>query len=95
MLTAILDRVVVRLDKPKDKTKGGIILPDQAREMPKSGVILACGPGKRTELGTVIPISVRVGDRVLFGPLAGTDVKMGGEDLLVMAECDILAKIEG
>jgi chaperonin GroES len=93
MVTAILDRVVVKVDKSADRSRGGILLPEKGREEPKTGVVVACGPGKRLADGSTAPINVSVGDRVMFGCLAGTDVKLDGEELRVMAEEDVLGII--
>ena len=88
------DRVVVeRLDQ-SEKTAGGIIIPDTAQEKPMEGRIIAAGPGARAEDGSVSPLDVKVGDRVLFGKWSGTEVKIDGEDLLIMKESDIMGIIE-
>src|SRR5215472_13800223 len=83
------DRVVVRRIDAEEKTKGGIIIPDTAKEKPSEGEIVAVGPGGRDEAGKLIPIDVKVGDRVLFGKWGGTEVKIDGEELLIMKESDI------
>jgi chaperonin GroES len=83
------DRVVVRRIDAEEKTKGGIIIPDTAKEKPSQGEVLAVGPGARDETGKLIPIDLKVGDIVLFGKWSGTEVKLDGEDLLVMKESDI------
>ncbi|MEC4590294.1 MULTISPECIES: co-chaperone GroES [Nitrospirillum] len=88
------DRVVVRRVDSEQKTAGGIIIPDTAKEKPQEGVVLAVGPGTRDEQGHVIDLNVRVGDRVLFGKWSGTEVKIDGEDLLIMKESDILGVID-
>jgi chaperonin GroES len=88
------DRVVVeRLDQ-SEKTAGGIIIPDSAQEKPMEGRIVAAGPGARAEDGSVSPLDVKVGDRVLFGKWSGTEVKIDGEELLIMKESDIMGIIE-
>ena len=88
------DRVVVeRLDQ-SEKTAGGIIIPDSAQEKPMEGRIVAAGPGAKAEDGSVSPLDVKVGDRVLFGKWSGTEVKIDGEDLLIMKESDIMGIIE-
>ena len=91
------DRVVVkRIDaeeKTEDRTKGGIIIPDTAKEKPSEGQVVAVGPGGRDETGKLIPIDIKVGDRVLFGKWSGTEVKLDGEDLLIMKESDIMGVI--
>ena len=87
------DRVVVKRIDAEEKTKGGIIIPDTAKEKPSQGEITAVGPGGRDEAGKLIPIDVKVGDRVLFGKWSGTEVKLDGEDLLIMKESDIMGVI--
>jgi chaperonin GroES len=84
------DRVVVKRIEAEEKTAGGIIIPDTAREKPQQGQIIAAGPGGRDEAGKLIPIDLKVGDKVLFGKWSGTDVKLDGEDLLIMKESDIM-----
>ena len=87
------DRVVVRRIEAEEKTKGGTIIPDTAKEKPQEGEVIAVGPGARDENGKVNPLDVQVGDRVLFGKWSGTEVKIDGEDLLIMKESDILGVI--
>ena len=87
------DRVLVRRVEAEEKTAGGIIIPDSAKEKPAEGEIVAVGNGSRAEDGTVTPLDVKVGDRVLFGKWSGTEVKVDGEDLLIMKESDILGVI--
>jgi chaperonin GroES len=87
------DRVVVKRIDAEEKTAGGIIIPDTAREKPQQGQILAVGPGGRDEAGKLIPIDLKVGDKVLFGKWSGTEVKLDGEDLLIMKESDIMGVI--
>ena len=89
------DRVVVRRIKEDQKTAGGIIIPDTAKEKPSQGEIIAVGPGGRDESGKLIPIDLKVGDTVLFGKWSGTEVKIDGQDLLIMKESDIMGVIEG
>ncbi len=89
------DRVIVRRVDAEEKTAGGIIIPDTAKEKPVQGEVLAVGPGARDESGRVQPLDVRVGDIVLFGKWGGTEVKVDGEDLLVLKETDIIGVIEG
>ncbi|HFE48382.1 MAG TPA: co-chaperone GroES [Chromatiaceae bacterium] len=89
------DRVVVRRQEEERTTAGGIVLPDSATEKPAEGEVLAVGNGKITDSGDVRPLDVKVGDKVLFGKYAGTEVKVDDEDLLVMREEDIMAVIEG
>jgi len=87
------DRVVVRRIDGEDKTKGGIIIPDTAKEKPSEGLIIAVGPGARDESGKVVPPDVKAGDRILFGKWSGTEVKLDGKDLLIMKETDIMGII--
>ena len=87
------DRVVVRRVQSEEKTKGGIIIPDSAKEKPQEGEIVAVGNGARDESGKVVALEVKAGDRVLFGKWSGTEVKVNGEDLLIMKESDILGII--
>ena len=89
------DRVVVRRVEEDTKTAGGIIIPDTAKEKPQQGEIVAVGPGARDEQGKVVPLDVKASDRVLFGKWSGTEVKIDGEELLIMKESDILGVIEG
>lgn len=89
------DRVVVKRIEEESKTAGGIIIPDTAKEKPQQGEVIAVGPGNRDESGKVNVPDVRVGDRVLFGKWSGSEVKLDGEDLLIMKESDILAVLEG
>ena len=84
------DRVVVGRITPEEKTAGGIIIPDTAKEKPQEGEIVAAGSGARNETGALVPLDVKAGDRVLFGKWSGTEVKISGEDLLIMKESDIL-----
>lgn len=88
------DRVVVRRIEAEEKTSGGIIIPDTAREKPQEGEVVAVGPGTRDEKGSLIELSVKAGDRILFGKWSGTEVKIDGEDLLIMKESDILGIID-
>ena len=88
------DRVVVRRTDGEDKTKGGIIIPDTAKEKPSEGVVIAVGPGARDETGKIVPPDVKEGDRILFGKWSGTEVKLDGDDLLIMKEADIMGVIE-
>ena len=87
------DRVVVRRLEGEEKTKGGIIIPDAAKEKPQEGEILAVGPGGRDEAGKLVPLDVKKGDKVLFGKWSGTEVKIDGVDLLIMKESDIMGVI--
>jgi chaperonin GroES len=87
------DRVVVKRIEAEDKSKGGIIIPDTAKEKPSEGEVIAVGPGGRDEAGKLIPIGLKAGDRVLFGKWSGTEVKLEGDDLLIMKESDIMGVI--
>lgn len=87
------DRVLVKRLESDEKTKGGIIIPDTAKEKPQEGRVVAVGPGRRDETGRLQPLDVKVGDRVLFGKWSGTEVKIDGEELLIMKESDILGVI--
>jgi chaperonin GroES len=89
------DRVIVKRLEEEEKTKGGIIIPDTAKEKPQEGKVIAVGKGKVNEDGKVIPLDVKVGDRILFGKYSGTEVKIEGEEHLIMREEDILGVIEG
>ena len=88
------DRVLVRRIDADEKTAGGIIIPDTAKEKPQRGEVIAVGAGLRTEDGKLLPLDVKVGDEVLFGKWSGTEVKIDGEDLLIMKESDILGIVE-
>ena len=88
------DRVVVRRIDAEEKTAGGIIIPDTAKEKPQEGEIVAAGPGARNEQGQLIPIDVKPGDRVLFGKWSGTEVKIDGQDYLIMKESDLLGVVD-
>ena len=87
------DRVVVRRIDAENKTKGGIIIPDTAKEKPSEGEVIAVGPGGRDEAGKLTPMGVKAGDRVLFGKWSGTEVKLDGEELLIMKESDIMGVV--
>jgi len=89
------DRVVVRRIEQEEKTLGGIIIPDTAKEKPQEGEVIAVGPGARSEDGTIHALDVKAGDRILFGKWSGTEVKIDGEELLIMKESDIMGIIEG
>ena len=88
------DRVVVKRVEEEGKTKGGIIIPDTAKEKPQEGEIIAAGPGARDENGKLVPLDVKAGDRILFGKWSGTEVKIDGEELLIMKESDVMGVIE-
>ncbi len=88
------DRVVVRRVEAEEKTKGGIIIPDTAKEKPQEGEIIAVGPGGRDESGKLIPIDLKAGDRILFGKWSGTEIKIQGEELLIMKESDVMGVVE-
>jgi chaperonin GroES len=87
------DRVLIKRVEEEEKTKGGIIIPDTAKEKPQEGEILAVGSGARDESGKLVPLDVKAGDRILFGKWSGTEVKLDGEDLLIMKESDIMGII--
>ena len=89
------DRVVVRRIEEDVKTAGGIIIPDTAKEKPQQGEVVAVGPGARNEKGELVTLDVKAGDRILFGKWSGTEVKIDGEELLIMKESDILGVLEG
>ena len=89
------DRVLVRRIEAEEKTAGGIIIPDTAKEKPQQGEVLAVGPGKRDETGKLVAPDVKAGDAILFGKWSGTEVKIDGEDLLIMKEDDIMGVVEG
>jgi chaperonin GroES len=89
------DRVVVRRLDAEEKTKGGIIIPDTAKEKPQEGEIVAVGPGARDEKGKLVPLELKKGDRILFGKWSGTEIKIDGEELLIMKESDVMGVIEG
>jgi len=89
------DRVVVRRLDAEAKTKGGIIIPDTAKEKPQEGEIVAVGPGARDEKGKLVPIDVKKGDKILFGKWSGSEIKLDGEELLIMKESDVMGVIEG
>ena len=88
------DRVVIRRLEGEEKTKGGIIIPDTVKEKPQEGEVVAVGPGARDESGKLVPLDLKAGDRVLFGKWSGTEVKIDGEDLLIMKESDIMGVLE-
>lgn len=88
------DRVVIRRAEGDIKSKGGIIIPDTAKEKPQEGEVIAVGPGARDENGTLVPLDVKAGDFILFGKWSGTEVKIDGEDLLIMKEADIMGVID-
>ena len=89
------DRVIVKRLEEEEKTKGGLIIPDTAKEKPQEGKVIAVGKGKMTEEGKLIPLDVKVGDKILFGKYSGTEIKIEGEEHLIMREEDILGVIEG
>jgi chaperonin GroES len=88
------DRVVIRRAEGDTKSKGGIIIPDTVKEKPQEGEVIAVGPGSRNENGKLIPLDVRAGDTILFGKWSGTEIKIDGEDLLIMKEADIMGIVE-
>jgi chaperonin GroES len=89
------DRVVVRRIESEEKTAGGIIIPDTAKEKPQEGEVIAVGPGARDEAGKLVPLDVKAGDRILFGKWSGTEVKIDGQEYLIMKESDVMGIIEG
>jgi chaperonin GroES len=89
------DRVVIRRLEGEEKTKGGIIIPDTVKEKPQEGEVIAVGPGARDEGGKLVPLDLKAGDIVLFGKWSGSEVKIGGQELLIMKESDIMGVIEG
>jgi len=93
-LRPLQDRVLVRRVEPEAKSAGGIFIPDTAQEKPTEGEVVAVGPGLRNETGTLHPLDVKAGDRVLFGKWSGTEVKLDGEDLMIMKEADIMGVID-
>ncbi len=93
--TPLHDRVLVRRIEAEEKTSGGIIIPDSAKEKPQEGEVLAVGAGTRDDDGDRIPLDVKVGDRILFGKWSGTEVKLDGEDLIIMKEGDIMGVVHG
>jgi chaperonin GroES len=93
-LSPLHDRVIIKPSQPEEVTKGGIIIPDTAKEKPMQGEVIAVGPGKLTEEGKLIPLTVKVGDKVLYGKYSGTEVEINGEQFLIMRESDILAIIK-
>jgi chaperonin GroES len=88
------DRILVRRVESEEKTKGGIIIPDTAKEKPQEGEVVAVGPGARNEAGQIQALDVKAGDRILFGKWSGTEIKINGEDLLIMKESDVMGIIE-
>jgi chaperonin GroES len=88
------DRIVVRRIEADEKTTGGIIIPDTAKEKPQEGEVLAVGPGARDDTGQIQPLDVKVGDRILFGKWSGTEIRLDGQDLLIMKEADVMGILE-
>ncbi len=93
-LKPLLDRVVIKRVEEENKTAGGIIIPDTAKEKPSQGLVVSIGPGGRDEAGHEIPMTLKVGDRVLFGKWSGTEVKIEGEDLVIMKESEVFGILE-
>ena len=89
------DRVVIKRVEEETRSKGGIIIPDTAKEKPMQGEVIAVGPGTRNEAGEIVALDLKPGDRILFGKWSGTEVKLDGEDLLIMKESDVMGVIEG
>jgi chaperonin GroES len=94
-LRPLYDRIVVRRIEQKEQVQGGIIIPDSAKEKPQEGEVVAVGKGKRLEDGSVIPLDVKAGDRILFGKYSGSDIKMDGQEYLIMREDEVLGVLEG
>jgi len=92
-ISPLADRVVIKTLEPETKSAGGIIIPDNAKEKPQKGEVVAIGPGKTDDKGAVIKLELKVGDKVLYGKYAGTEVTVDGKDLLILRESDVLAKI--
>jgi chaperonin GroES len=88
------DRILVRRIEAEEKSAGGIIIPDTAKEKPMEGEVVAAGPGARDEAGKLVPLDVKVGDRILFGKWSGTEIKLDGEDLLILKEADVLGILD-
>ncbi|RUU80518.1 co-chaperone GroES [Mesorhizobium sp. M7A.F.Ca.MR.362.00.0.0] len=93
-LRPLHDRILVRRLEAEEKTSGGIIIPDTAKEKPQEGEVLAVGPGARDDSGKLVELDVKVGDRILFGKWSGTEIKLDGEDLLIMKESDVMGVID-
>jgi chaperonin GroES len=93
-LRPLQDRVLIRRVEPEAKTAGGIFIPDNVQEKPMEGEVVSCGPGSRGEDGKLVPMDVKKGDRVLFGKWSGTEVKLDGEELMIMKESDIMGVLE-
>lgn len=89
------DRVVIRRLEGEEKTRGGILIPDTVKEKPQEGEVVAVGPGIRIESGELVPLDLRAGDRVLFGKWSGSEIKIDGQDLLIMKESDVMGVVEG
>ncbi len=87
------DRIAVRRQDPEQKTKGGLIIPDTVKEKPQEGEVIAVGPGARDDAGVLVPLDVKVGDRILFGKWSGTEIKIDGVELLIMKETDVMGVI--
>lgn len=94
MFKPLLDRVVIKRTEEENRTAGGIIIPDTAKEKPSQGVVVAIGPGGRDEAGKLIPMTLKAGDKVLFGKWTGTEIKIDGEELLIMKESDVLGTLD-
>ena len=94
-VTPLHDRVLIRRLEEKETVKGGIIIPDTAKEKPMEGEVIAVGPGARNEQGQIVALDVKAGDKILFGKWSGTEVKLDGEELLIMKESDIMGIVEG
>jgi chaperonin GroES len=95
MLKPLGDRVVVKAIEAESTSRGGIVLPDTAKERPQTGEVLAVGPGKTLDNGTIVAVEVKVGDKVVYSKYGGTEVKVGGEDVIILRQDDILGVVEG
>ena len=95
MIRPLHDRILARRVVEQDKTKGGLFIPDNAKEKPLEAVVVAVGTGKRLDNGTILPITVKAGDKILIGKYTGSEVKLAGEDHIIMSEDDVLAVLEG
>ena len=93
-LKPLLDRVVIKRIEEENRTAGGIIIPDTAKEKPSQGMVVSVGPGARDEAGALIPMTLKVGDRVLFGKWSGTEIKIDGQDLVIMKESEVFGTLE-
>lgn len=95
MLKPLGDRIVAKAVEAEERTSGGIVLPDTAKEKPQTGEVLAVGPGKTLDNGTVVALEIKVGDRVVYGKYSGTEIKIGGEEYVILRQDDVLGIVEG